>query len=126
MLVGVENMNELYTSFDFKAANEVVYRFYGGLKPGIRVSDVIGRYDFSTFLIYLSKVNHQYLYDIAERFAETTQSIYKAGFTLSVHIGGSYGPIRSETAQQIEYYLNKARDCLMRARLSRTQRVIIE
>ena len=126
IMVGVGNMDELYTTFDLKTADEVVQRFYNGIKPGIRVSDVIGRYGFSSFLIYLSKVNHQYLYDIAQRFAEASQSVHKAGFALSVHIGGSYGPIRGETGQRIGYYLTRARDCLMRAKLSRTQRIIIE
>jgi len=126
IMIGVENMHELYTTFDLKTADEVVQRFYNGIKPGIRISDIIGRYDFSTFLIYLSKVNHQYLYDIAQRFAESTQSIHKAGFVLSVHIGGSYGPIRGQAGQQLGHYLTRARDCLMRARLSRTQRIVIE
>jgi diguanylate cyclase (GGDEF)-like protein len=126
IMVGLENMDELYTTFDLKTADEVMQRFFNGLKPGIRVSDIIGRYDFSSFLIYLSKVNHQYLYEIANRFAESTQSVHKAGFVLSVHIGGSYGPIRGETGQRIAYYLTRARDCMMRAKLSRTQRIIIE
>jgi diguanylate cyclase (GGDEF)-like protein len=126
IMIGIENMDELYTTFDMKTADEVVQRFYNGIKPGIRVSDILGRYDFSTFLIYLSKVHHQYLYEIAHRFAESTQSIHKAGFVLSVHIGGSYGLIRGETGQRIGTYLTRARDCLMRAKLSRTQRIIIE
>jgi diguanylate cyclase (GGDEF)-like protein len=126
ILIGIENMHDLYTTFDLKAADEVVHRFYSGIKPGVRVSDIIGRYDFSTFLIYLSKVNHQYLYEIGERFAEYANTIQKAGFALSVHIGGSYGPIRTQTEQQIEYYLRKACDCLIRAGLSRTQRIVIE
>jgi diguanylate cyclase (GGDEF)-like protein len=126
IMIGVENMHDLYTTFDMKTADEVVQRFYNGIKPGIRVSDILGRYDFSTFLIYLSKVHHQYLYEIAHRFAESTQSIHKAGFVLSVHIGGSYGLIRGETGQRIGTYLTRARDCLMRAKLSRTQRIIIE
>ncbi len=126
IMVGIENMHELYTSFDTKTADEVVQRFYNGIKPGIRVSDILGRYSFSTFLIYLSKVNHQYLYDIAERFAESAQSIHKAGFALSVHIGGSYGQVRGQAGQRIGYYYARARDCMMRARLSRTQRIIIE
>ena len=126
IMIGIENMDELYTTFDMKTADEVVQRFYNGIKPGIRVSDIIGRYDFSSFLIYLSKVHHQYLYEIAHRFAESTQSIHKAGFVLSVHIGGAYGPIRGETGQRIGTYLTRARDCLMRARLSRTQRIVIE
>jgi len=126
IMVGVENMDELYTTFDTKTADEVVQRFFNGIKPGIRVSDIIGRYDFSTFLIYLSKVHHQYLYEIGNRFSESAQSIHKAGFAMSVHIGGSYGPIRSETGERIGTYLTRARDCLMRAKLSRTQRIIIE
>jgi len=126
LMVGVENMHELYTTFDLKTADEVVERFYKGLNPGIRVSDIIGRYNFSTFLIYLSKVNHQYLYDIAQRFAESGHGIQKAGFALSVHIGGAYGPIRKQAEQQVEHYLNKAWDCVTRARFSRTQRIVIE
>lgn len=126
IMIGIENMDELYTTFDTKTADEVVQRFYSGIKPGIRVADIIGRYDFSSFLIYLSKVHHQYLYEIAHRFAESTQSIHKAGFVLSVHIGGAYGPIRGEKGQRIGTYLTRARDCLMRARLSRTQRIVIE
>ncbi len=126
IMIGIENMHELYKSFELKTADEVVQRFYNGLKPGIRISDIIGRYDFSTFLIYLSKVNHQYLYKIAERFAESAQSIHKAGFALSVHIGGSYGPIRGQAGQGIGHYYTRARDCMMRARLSRTQRIVIE
>lgn len=126
IMIGIENMDELYTTFDTKTADEVVQRFYNGIKPGIRVADIIGRYDFSSFLIYLSKVHHQYLYEIAHRFAESTQSIHKAGFVLSVHIGGSYGPIRGEEGQRIGTYLTRARDCLMRAKFSRTQRIIIE
>ena len=126
IMVGIENLHELYSTFEMKTADEVVERFYKSLKPGIRVSDLIGRYNFSTFLIYLSKVNHQYLYDIAQRFAESGQGIQKAGFALSGHIGGSYGPIRKQAEQQIEHYLNKAWDCMMRARFSRTQRIVIE
>ena len=126
ILIGIENMHDLYTSFDLKTADEVVHRFYNGIKPGVRVSDIIGRYDFSTFLIYLSKVNHQYLYEIGERFAKSARTIQKAGFAFSVHIGGSYGPIQTHADQQIEYYLSKAWDCLMRARLSRAQRIVIE
>ena len=126
IMIGVENMHDLYTTFEFKTADEVVQRFYNGIKPGIRVSDIIGRYDFSTFLVYLSKVNHQYLYEIAQRFAESAHSICKAGFVVSVHIGGSYGMVRGRAGQQIGHYLTRARDCMMRARLSRTQRIIIE
>jgi diguanylate cyclase (GGDEF)-like protein len=126
IMIGIENVHELYSTFDLKTADEVIQRFYKGIKPGIRVSDIMGRYDFSTFLVYLSKVNHQYLYDIAQRFAESTQSIHKAGFVLSVHIGGSYGLVRSQEGQQLAHYLTRARDCLMRARLSRTQRIVIE
>ncbi len=126
IMIGVENMHDLYTTFDLKTADEVVQRFYKGIKPGVRVSDIIGRYDFSTFLVYLSKVNHQYLYDIARRFAEAAQSIYKAGFVVSVHIGGSYGMVRGQAGQRIGHYMTRARDCMMRARLSRTQRIVIE
>lgn len=126
IMIGVENMYELYSTFDLKTADEVVHRFYNGIKPVIRVSDVMGRYDFSTFLVYLSKVNQQYLYDIAERFSEATQTIHKAGFVLSVHIGGSYGQIRHQAGQNLGTYLTRARDCLLRSRLSRTQRIIIE
>jgi len=126
IMIGVENMHDLYTTFDLKTADEVVQRFYNGIKPGIRVSDIVGRYDFSTFLVYLSKVNHQYLYDIAQRFSEAAQSIYKAGFVVSVHIGGSYGMVRGQAGQRIGHYLTRARDCMMRARLSRTQRIVIE
>lgn len=126
ILIGMDNMHDLYTTFDLKTGDEVVHRFYSGIKPGIRVSDISGRYDFSTFLIYLSKVNHQYLYEIGGRFAESAHSIQKAGFGMSVYIGGSYGPIRTQGARQIEYYLRKAWDCLMRAKLSRTQRIVIE
>jgi diguanylate cyclase (GGDEF)-like protein len=126
IMIGIENIHELYETFDLRTADEVVHRFYNGVKPGIRVSDIIGRYNFSTFLIYLSKVNHQYLYDIAQRFSESAGSIHKAGFALSVHIGGSYGPIRAEADKQVEHYLTRAWDCLMRARLSRTQRIVIE
>jgi diguanylate cyclase (GGDEF)-like protein len=126
IMIGIGNIHELYTTFDSQAADEVVRRFYKGIKPSIRVSDIIGRYNFSTFLVYLSKVNHQYLYDIAQRFAESASSIHRAGFVLSVHIGGSYGPIRARTDQQIEYYMSRAWDCSMRAKLSRTQRIVIE
>jgi len=126
IMIGIENINDLYTTFNMKTADEVVQRFYNGIKPGIRVSDIVGRYDFSSFMIYLSKVHHQYLYEIAHRFAESAQSIHKAGFPLSVHIGGSYGLIPGKTGERIGTYLTRARDCLMRARLSRTQRIIIE
>jgi diguanylate cyclase (GGDEF)-like protein len=126
IMIGMDNMDELYTTFDMKTADEVVRRFYNGIKPSIRASDILGRYGFSNFLIYLSKVHHQYLYEIAHRFAESAQTIHKAGFVPSVHIGGSYGPIRSEKGQRIETYLTRARDCLMRAKLSRAQRIIIE
>jgi len=126
IMIGIGNIHELYTTFDPRAADEVVQRFYKGIKPSIRVSDIIGRYNFSTFLVYLSKVNHQYLYDIAQRFAESASSIHRAGFVLSVHIGGAYGQIRAQTDQQIEYYLSRAWDCSMRAKLSRTQRIVIE
>jgi diguanylate cyclase (GGDEF)-like protein len=126
IMIGIGNIDELYSAFDPRAADEVVRRFYRGIKPVIRVADVIGRYNFSTFLIYLSKVNHQYLYEIAQRFAESASTIHKAGFVLSVHIGGSYGPIRARTDQQIEHYLSRAWDCSMRAKLSRTQKIVIE
>lgn len=126
IMIGIENIHELYETFDLRTADEVVHRFYNGIKPGIRLSDLIGRYNFSTFLIYLSKVNHQYLYDIAQRFSESAGPIHKAGFALSVHIGGCYGPIRAQADKRIEYYLTRAWDCLMRARLSRTQRIVIE
>jgi len=126
IMVGVENMHELYTTFDLRTADEVVKRFYHAIKPGIRLSDLIGRYNFSTFLIYLSKVNHQFLYEIARRFAESANSIVKAGFVLSVHIGGAYGQVRAQADHQLEYYLSRSWDCLMRARLSRTQRIVIE
>jgi diguanylate cyclase (GGDEF)-like protein len=126
IMIGIENMDELFTTFDTRGADEVVQRFYKGLKPGIRISDIIGRYNFSTFLVYLSKVNHQYLYDIAQRFAESAGSIHKAGFVLSAHIGGSYGQIRAQSDQRIDYYLSQAWDCVIRAKLSRTQRIVIE
>ena len=126
IMVGIDNIHELYTTFDMKNADEIVTRFYKGITPGIRLSDIIGRYNFSTFLVYLSKVNHQYLYDIAQRFSESTQSIHKAGFVLSVHIGGSYGPVRGQAGQQLEHYLTRAWDCLMRAKFSRAQRILIE
>jgi diguanylate cyclase (GGDEF)-like protein len=126
IMVGLENMHELYTTFDLRTADEVVKRFYHAIKPGIRVSDTVGRYNFSTFLIYLSRVNHQFLYEIAQRFADSANSIVKAGFVLSVHIGGAYGQIRAQADHQLEYYVRRSWDCLMRAKFSRTQRIVIE
>jgi diguanylate cyclase (GGDEF)-like protein len=126
IMIGIGNIHELYRAFDLKTADEVVRRFFSSIIPGIRASDIIGRYNFSTFLVYLSKVNHQYLYDIAKRFSESASMIHKAGFVLSVHMGGSYGQIQPHAGQRIDYYVRKAWDCLMRGNLSRTQKIIIE
>ncbi len=126
VMVHMDNLPELYRTFELKAADEGVQRFYAGMKSIVRLSDVIGRYDFSTFVIFLASVNQQFLYDIAERIAESICSFQRAGFVPTIHIGGSYGPVRSTAHKQPDFYLRNALDCLMRAKLSRSQKIIIE
>ena len=126
LMFHIENAEALYKEGSSEVADHMLSELVISLKAIFRQSDVVGRYDFSTFLVYLSQVKQQFLYEIADRLMDRASLIQKNGLSLSVFLGGSYGSLGGDDARSLQTYIDAAEDCLWRARLSRKNRVLIE
>lgn len=126
MMISVDNLQDLYSSLGSEEGDRLVKDFAGLLQESVRLSDVVGRHSFSVFHVFFPKVQHQFLHAMASRITQTieTRAPWVPRATLS--IGASYTSLKGNVEQALERLIEKAADCLHRARLSRTNRVVIE
>lgn len=126
MMISVDNLQDLYSSLGCEEGDQLVKDLAGLLRESLRLSDVLGRNSFSVFQVFFPKVRQQFLHTMASRIIQNIEirAPWVPRATLSV--GASYAPLKGDAEQALERLLEKAEDCLHRARLSRNNRVVIE
>jgi diguanylate cyclase (GGDEF)-like protein len=135
LLVSIDNIDELYSDQYYEGADKAVNAIFSIINSATRDSDVVGRYDFRTFVVYLSNVKQTFLNTISRRLIKHIFIREIPGFTASMSIGGSYGRFREDLRKEsnnyilrkeLNNYIKKAADCLARARMATTNKVLIE
>ncbi len=126
MMIGMDDIGDVYSKLGPKKGEKSVQALSKILDKNVRSSDLVGRYDFSTFFVYLSQVNQQFLYTIAQRIVDGTSPTRRMDRSLFVNIGASYGPLQENAEATLDMLINRARDCLIRARMSQNHRILIE
>ena len=65
-------------------------------------------------------------FDISDRVIKAASSVRKPGYALAGHVGGSYEHIDRRINKSYQVIIDRAADCLRRAKLSRSLRALIE
>jgi len=126
LMISIDNIDELYDALGCEEGDRVVRSIASGFKPIMRTSDVVGRYDYRAFLLFLPQVKQQFLHDIAERIIETLHTRTPCVFKFSLSVGGAYGALGGGLWKVVEDLVQKAEYCLSRARLLKNQKIVIE
>jgi diguanylate cyclase (GGDEF)-like protein len=126
MMISVDNLQELYASLGCEEGDQAVKDLAELLRESVRLSDVLGRHSFSVFYVFFPKVRQQFLHTMASRIIQNIEIRAPWVPRATLSIGASYAPLKGDAEQALERLFEKASDCLHRARLSRTNRVVIE
>jgi len=125
-LVNSTTLREVYSHRDHKAYYRLLTSTHNSIKSIIRTSDILCRYDSDTFLVYLSRTKQTFLYHIGHRIMKHIHANEGVRSTGSVSIGGSYGYLRGDIETELSQYIEKAADCLTRARLAPKNKLLVE
>jgi len=135
MIISVDNLHDLYASLGCEEGDQLVKDLAELLRESVRLSDVLGRHSFSVFYAFFPKVKQQFLHIMASRIIQNIEirapwvpraTLSIGGSFAAFKMGTSYTTLQEEAEQALERLFEKATDCLHRAQLSRTNRVVIE
>jgi diguanylate cyclase (GGDEF)-like protein len=95
------------------------------MKATVRSSDIVGRYGGEEFLVFLSPVDPDFLFKIAEKIRSGIETESKKDIPVTVSIGVSYGVIGGDVQKGIEDLIRKADESLYGAKNAGRNRVVV-
>lgn len=126
LLIRVVQLEALGVDSGGEACDEMMKGIYDRIRSVLRRSDMIGRYDAVTLLLFLADVDQRFLHAVVERLQKSARHVLVRGRIPSLRVGGAYGVLRGELERSIQSLENAALDCLRRTERSRHESVLIE
>jgi len=126
MMISVDNIYTLYDTLGSLQGDKTVRALAAAIKRLVRRSDIVGRYDQGVFHVYFSQVKHPFLEHVARQVLAAVKPVLPQDLRLDFSIGCSYGRLERSMEVQLEELFRKAEDCLQRARLSTTHKILVE
>jgi diguanylate cyclase (GGDEF)-like protein len=125
MMIDIDRFKNINDEFGHQFGDEVLRYVARTIKSNIRGSDILGRYGGEEFLVLLSSVEPQSLYEVGEKIRRTVEKGNKNRGGVTISIGSSQAQIRSVVDKELEALINKADEKLLEAKKRGRNRVIV-
>ena len=126
LMVGIGRLDNLHQTHGPLFLDQTLRSLCSRVVSVIRKSDLLGRYDFSSFLVFLPHTDHRHLVRIAEGIVKAGKIVLNPGNELTARVGGAFGRIDRSKGRPAQYFIEQAVDCLMRAGNSPRSCILIE
>jgi diguanylate cyclase (GGDEF)-like protein len=125
LIVDIDDFKKVNDRHGHRAGDEVLAWVAETLKSNIRVSDVIGRYGGEEFLVYLSDVNTEFIFKIAEKLRRLIESGSRQRIPVTISIGGAGGMVQKDIEDDLQALISKADANLYKAKAAGKNKVAI-
>lgn len=125
MMVDIDDFKNINDIHGHQKGDEILRSIAQMIKSNLRSSDVVGRYGGEEFLVFLSQVDSQALYDIAEKIRNYIEAESKKDIPVTISIGLHQGQIKGNIQEEMEDFIKKADDCLYKAKNSGRNKVVM-
>lgn len=116
VMIDIDHFKKINDTYGHSRGDEVLMKIANILKNNIRTSDIVARYGGEEFIIYLSSVDPNSTYNIAEKIRKRVEEETKDDIPVTISGGLSYGPLTKKVEEEIVDYINKADACLYEAK----------
>ena len=93
MMVDIDHFKIVNDTYGHQAGDRTLRSVAQIMKATVRSSDIVGRYGGEEFLVFLSPVDSDFLFTIAEKIRTEIESESKKDIPVTTSIGVSYGII---------------------------------
>lgn len=116
VMIDIDHFKKVNETYGHSRGDEVLLKIANILKNNIRTSDIVARYGGEEFIIYLSSVDPNSTYNIAEKIRKKVEEETTDDIPVTISGGLSYGPLTKKVEEEIVDYINKADACLYEAK----------
>jgi diguanylate cyclase (GGDEF)-like protein len=116
LLVGVDDLKKINAAFGEAAGDRTLKAIALKLRSDLRGSDLVGRYDGSTFLVFLPHVKPASLKEVADMLRKDAMEATKADVPATVSVGGAWAKISEGVESELGEMVRLAESRLRRAR----------
>ncbi|MFZ2632328.1 MAG: GGDEF domain-containing protein [Desulfosalsimonadaceae bacterium] len=124
MMIDLDHFKKINDTFGHLYGDKVLRLVSATIRSNIRASDVLGRFGGEEFLIFLSSVNPDFLYEVGEKIRVAVMNIKEVEMPVTISIGMSHGRISSDIDKEIETLIRRADENLYRAKRDGRNRVV--
>ena len=127
MMVDIDHFKNLNDSFGHQFGDGVLKYVATAINKTIRASDVLGRYGGEEFLVFLSAVQPEALYDVGEkiRLAVAAKNSDMGNVTISIGISFGKIKIKDNVNEAVKTLTRKADENLYHAKITGRNKVAI-
>ena len=125
MMVDIDHFKIVNDTHGHQAGDRTLRSVAQIMKATVRSSDIVGRYGGEEFLVFLSPVDPNFLFSIAEKIRTEIESESKKDIPVTTSIGVSYGVIGADVEKGIEDLIRKADESLYDAKNAGRNRVVV-
>jgi diguanylate cyclase (GGDEF)-like protein len=125
LLGNLDNMKAVNENFGQGSADAVLRRVANILRYSTRTSDILGRYGGDTFIIMLTPVNENALFDVAERIRASVEEETANVVPVTISIGLAQNALQGDTIDAVQELVEKADACLRQAKQNGKNQVVL-
>lgn len=125
IMVDIDNLKKINDVFGHIAGDDVLNTIAGIIQRNIRASDVLGRYGGDEFIVFLSQIAPESIFDLCEKIRSKIEKSTIKIIPVTVSMGVCYGIIKAHPEEEIGMLIKKSDESLYEAKGSGKNRVVI-
>lgn len=126
MLIDLDYFKLLGENYGHQTGDRVLQVVADTIVSHLRRSDVVGRYDGDEFIVYLSPVEPASLRSVAENIRARIEEASARIVPVTASIGLAQGKLDTDVDKGVEELLGKADECLLQAKYTGKNKVVMK
>lgn len=125
LMIDADNFKVINDRYGHQTGDEVLKFISDTAQGHIRHSDVVGRYGGEEFVVFLSNVEPDKLYDVADKIRRNIENGLRFDFPVTVSIGAAQKKISKDVESELHALIKSADDLLYSAKKTGKNKVVI-
>jgi len=125
MMVDIDQFKKVNDTYGHKKGDDVLKKIATLLKSSLRTSDIIGRYGGEEFIVFLSSITPESVYELAEKIRRKVEQEASSGIAVTISIGVAHGILKEKVEREILDLISKADACLYEAKMMGRNKVVV-
>ncbi len=126
LMIDIDNFKQINDSYGHIKGDKVLHSLANVFSDSKRTADIIGRYGGDEFIMYLSTIEPDALFEVAEKLRERVEKNKKEyGIPVTVSIGAASQMLKGDIDKEMFDLIDAADVCLYKAKKSGKNKVTV-